>query len=139
MVVAVPALAYEQAKSPGARIWLLSAVSGNRKSADRGISGASLIAPTEYCERALLFTPADLWNRRTIKRLRRDIAEFSPDRTVLLTYTGDKPLGVAKKLLLLAALGMRVRPEGWRLQNTFRFFTRVQYEMGALHHKRWPA
>jgi len=134
LVVCLPALAFELRKSSTARIWMFTSSRGRLKGRLE-VSGSELIAGTRYCERVIPFSPHQLGMWQDLKAVRGLLKSYAPDRVVFISGTVGGMGAALKKMVILALLGVRVRPEGWHIRATLSLAGKQQFDHSLLRHQ----
>lgn len=138
-ILSLPALAAIRDQFPSAQIVLLSMATSDRQHRGRvqQYSGPSPLPWTRWAQPDLvdeIIPMANLGLSALIQDLRPRIKAFNPQAAFILSDVSTPAAGIAKKMLLLAALGVRSRVYGLRMRANHRLPRGPQHMAGLFRH-----
>jgi ADP-heptose:LPS heptosyltransferase len=134
MLVAVPAFKALRRRNCSGSILLINPCRYEADAAGVVVRGAELLKAARLCDEVVYPNARSRSLLSGMPAVRLQVRQFAPDSAVIMPYTGESFLRLARKLLYLRAMGVRVRPQGARLHSA-PFFRRMQHVSGMLHHQ----
>lgn len=113
---AMPALDILRKACPFSKIVLLTLPSASRISAARTEDMGYLdLLEKGVVDEIIRFSLARIYNLNEMRRLREKISSLSPDMTIIMPFSGENAVSMARKLLFLKAAGIKGNVFGWRV------------------------